>query len=92
MTLELHEKQLVRSILDLVTHNRDFAVDFFNTASIFEGREELRENLLPIRLFLLEHRHDNEEVYKRELRTFVNQSIVDADIRTIFNNSLSIED
>ncbi|GAD91191.1 hypothetical protein VHA01S_073_00030 [Vibrio halioticoli NBRC 102217] len=91
MTLELHEKQLVRSILDLVTHNRDFAVDFFNTENILEDRVELRDNLLPIKQFVLKHHSDNEDVYKRELKIFVSHNITDADIKAIFYNSLSIE-
>ncbi|PSW27283.1 hypothetical protein C9J19_16925 [Photobacterium phosphoreum] len=92
MTLELHEKQLVRSILDLVTHNRDFAVDFFNTDNILADRVKLRNSLLPIREFVLEHRNDDEDKYKRELKVFVSDKITDTDIKTIFNNSLSIEE
>ena len=92
MTLELYEKQLVRSILDLVTHNRDFAVDFFNSENILEDRVELRKNLLPIKAFVLEHRNDDEDKYKKELKIFVSRNITDADIKTIFNNSLSIEE
>ncbi|MUK60587.1 hypothetical protein GNP81_08675 [Aliivibrio fischeri] len=92
MTLELYEKQLVRSILDLVTHNRDFAVDFFNSENILEDRVELRKNLLPIKEFVLEHRNDDEDKYKKELKIFVSHNITDADIKTIFNNSLSIEE
>lgn len=92
MTLELHEKQLVRSILDLVTHNRDYAVDFFKNDNVLENSQKLRVSLLPIKEFVLKHRDDDEEMYRAELKLFVSDEIVDNDIKTIFNNSLSIEE